>query len=66
MELTIIFQGRLLKNLIDNAIRHNDKDAKPPIVSVERRQWTIRITVRDYGDGIGEKHLPHLTEPFNR
>ena len=56
----------MLKNLIENALRHNsnDVDAVNVILSVDDGQATI--AVRDHGEGIAAEHLPHLTEPFYR
>ena len=56
----------LLKNLIDNAIRHSTDAPLPPKVSLTTEQDKITIAVADSGKGIEEKHLPHLTEPFYR
>jgi signal transduction histidine kinase len=56
----------LLKNLIENAIHHNANDAQLPQVTLEKRESAICFTVRDYGKGIEEQHLPYLTEPFYR
>lgn len=56
----------LLKNLIDNAIRHTAKDTPPPRVMVKQEKQHTIIKVADSGCGIDEKHLPHLTEPFYR
>lgn len=56
----------LLTNLIENATRHNINNTKSPHVSAEKEAKVICITVRDYGEGIEEHHLPNLTEPFYR
>jgi signal transduction histidine kinase len=56
----------LLKNLIENAIRHNANDGQSPQVTLEKKESAICFTVRDYGKGIEEQHLPYLTEPFYR
>ena len=56
----------LLKNLLDNALRHTPDGAPPPELNVDLNHNTIRITVRDHGEGIEEEHTPHLTEPFYR
>lgn len=56
----------LIKNLLDNALRHTPAGGRPPRLSVERRDVGVRICVRDYGPGIAPEHLTHLTEPFYR
>jgi len=56
----------LLKNLLDNAIRYTPDDAPRPELSLKVEDDKLCITVADHGEGIDEKHLPHLTEPFYR
>ncbi len=56
----------LLKNLLQNALRHTPEDAEPPQLVLERRGEKIRFQIRDSGTGIEKQHLPHLTEPFYR
>ena len=56
---------QILRNLIENALRHSDED-KPVVVSAEEDAtgWTFKVV--DQGEGIEEEHLPHLTERFYR
>lgn len=56
----------LLKNLIDNAVIHTAKNTSPPEILLQVSQQQVQITVRDYGSGIDQQHLEHLTEPFYR
>lgn len=60
----------LLRNLLDNALRHSVGAAQPPCLRVEREAseggHAVRITVRDYGAGVDEDVLPHLAEAFYR
>jgi signal transduction histidine kinase len=59
----------LLRNLLDNALRHSADAAHPPQVSVRRSpvdRQGLRLTVRDFGPGVDEAALPHLAEPFFR
>ena len=57
----------LLRNLIDNALRHASGAAQPPVVTLGRQDaghW--RLTVRDFGPGVSDEQLAHLAEPFHR
>ena len=56
----------LLKNLLDNAVRHTPEDAPLPEVRVTMDAEQVVIAVTDHGKGIDAQHLPHLTEPFYR
>jgi len=56
----------LLKNLIDNALKHSPKDSGTPQIELKHIQNKAQISVQDYGPGIDEQHLPHITEPFYR
>ncbi|HJW82536.1 MAG TPA: HAMP domain-containing sensor histidine kinase [Acidiferrobacterales bacterium] len=56
----------LLKNLLDNAVRHTSAGAAPPEVTLSATPEGVALSVRDHGAGIAPEHLPHLTEPFYR
>lgn len=56
----------LLKNLLENALRHTPEQAQPPRLSLISEENRITILVCDSGVGIEERHLPHLMEPFYR
>lgn len=56
----------MLKNLIDNALRHTPRNATPAEVSITSTPSSHVIEVLDHGHGIPPEHLPHLTEPFYR
>ena len=57
----------LLRNLIDNALRHSAGAATPPVVSlIGDAAGQLRLSVRDFGPGVTEEHLAHLAEPFYR
>lgn len=56
----------LLRNLIDNAVRHG-AGAQPPLVRVARdSEARVVLTVRDFGAGVDEAALPQLGQPFFR
>lgn len=56
----------LLKNLLENALRHTTSAAPAPELSVVVGEAGLNLTVRDHGEGIEARHLDHLTEPFYR
>jgi signal transduction histidine kinase len=56
----------LIKNLVENALRHTTEDTPPPQMTLTKEFNKVIIQVIDNGPGIEEKHLPHLTEPFYR
>jgi signal transduction histidine kinase len=57
----------LLRNLIDNALRHSAGAPTPPVVSMSSdADGQLQLRVRDFGPGVAEEHLPHLAEPFYR
>jgi signal transduction histidine kinase len=60
----------LLRNLLDNALRHNvalDGSAAQAVeVKLQSLPEAVHITVRDHGPGVNEAALPHLAEPFYR
>ncbi len=56
----------LLRNLLDNALRHGGKAVEPPELQLEKLVSGWQIRVRDFGPGVDEAQLPHLAEPFFR
>jgi signal transduction histidine kinase len=57
----------LLRNLLDNALRHSVDAAQPPEVSLVRSaDGAVQITVRDFGTGVPDDQLPRLAQPFYR
>ncbi len=57
----------LLRNLIDNALRHSAGAAQAPVVSLRREpDGRIALTVRDFGPGVSDEQLQRLSEPFYR
>ncbi len=56
----------LLRNLLDNALRHSPEGAPPPDLTLTGDGATWSLSVQDHGGGIPPEHLPHITEPFYR
>lgn len=56
----------LVRNLLDNALRHSADSAQPPEVTLSVQGQGIAFTVRDHGPGVEASALPHLAEPFYR
>ena len=56
----------LLKNLLENALRHNSDEANPPTLTLEKSEKGVRFKVQNFGKAIESKHIPYLTEPFYR
>jgi two-component system phosphate regulon sensor histidine kinase PhoR len=54
-----------VSNLVINAIKYSAAD-KPVVVSWEETDGELLLHVRDQGIGIGEQHIPRLTERFYR
>jgi PAS domain S-box-containing protein len=57
--------AQILVNLFSNAIKYN-KIGGQVIFSVEKTNRTVRLRVRDTGQGILPAHLPRLFQPFER
>ena len=61
----------LLRNLLDNALRHSTQAATPPELHIRLQRdgataCSVSIAVRDHGSGVDESALAHLAEPFYR
>lgn len=57
----------LLRNLIDNALRHSAGAARAPVASLRREAGgRIALAVRDFGPGVTPEQLQRMTEPFYR
>jgi signal transduction histidine kinase len=58
----------LLRNLLDNALRHSVGADRPPHIStvLAADGHSVQLTVRDHGPGVDPAHLPHLTQAFYR
>jgi signal transduction histidine kinase len=47
----------LLRNLVDNALRHGSESGQPPVVSTSGTPTGVRLVVRDFGPGMEESQL---------
>lgn len=56
----------LLRNLVDNALRHGAGAAAPLVISTSQGDSGSRLSVRDFGPGVADEHLPYLAEAFYR
>ncbi|MEX2046880.1 MAG: ATP-binding protein [Chloroflexota bacterium] len=56
---------RLLRNLLDNAVRHSPAGYEV-VLSLRHEAGQVRMDVTDRGPGIGPEHLPHVFERFYR
>ncbi|MEI8158198.1 MAG: HAMP domain-containing sensor histidine kinase [Burkholderiales bacterium] len=57
----------LLRNLLDNALRHSVDASQPPVVLLaQTADGAVQITVRDFGLGVPDDQLPQLAQPFYR
>jgi two-component system phosphate regulon sensor histidine kinase PhoR len=59
---------QVFSNLIENAIKYGSSGGRVEVSAVADTQSnaTWLVTVRDFGPGIAEEHLPRLTERFYR
>jgi signal transduction histidine kinase len=57
--------GRVLNNLIGNALRHTPPNGRVS-VWVRRTGPRVEVTVSDTGEGIRAEHIPHIFERFYR
>ena len=56
----------LLRNLVDNALRHGSEAGRAPVVSTSGTPRTVQLVVRDFGPGMEESQLRHAAEAFYR
>ena len=57
----------VLRNLIENALRHSGGASRSPLVSFERLDdGRLSLAVRDWGPGVDEAQIARLAEPFYR
>jgi len=56
----------LLRNLVDNALRHGGDSGQAPVVSTRGTPASVHLVVRDFGPGMDESQLQHAAEAFYR
>ncbi len=56
----------LVRNLLDNALRHSAGASVAPQITVQWADGQLSIAVRDFGTGVEENQLPNLGQPFFR
>jgi signal transduction histidine kinase len=56
----------LLRNLLDNALRHGAAAAQAPELTVSVAAGAVVVAVRDHGPGVPDEHLHRLSEAFYR
>jgi two-component system, OmpR family, phosphate regulon sensor histidine kinase PhoR len=57
--------SQVLSNLISNAIKHS-QDGNDVIVKLRSAKKSVHVSVTDFGEGIGEKHIDRIFERFYR
>jgi signal transduction histidine kinase len=57
---------QLVMILLDNAIRHTPPGGHVRVAVASGADGTVRVAVRDDGEGIAAEHLPHVFERFYR
>jgi len=55
-----------LRNLIDNALRHGATADTPPCLRTVLSGGRLELSVRDFGPGVDDAQLAHLSEAFYR
>ena len=67
LQLDSVRMRLLVRNLLDNALRHSVGAAFAPQIEVlPTPQGGVQITVRDFGPGVAEAQIPNLGQPFFR
>lgn len=56
----------LIKNLLDNAIKYSSADDPAPVIRLHEDNSQIIIDVEDFGCGMDEDQLQHITQAFYR
>ena len=56
----------VIKNLLNNAVKYSCADSKPIEISIVENNDSVIVKVKDDGQGVPDKDLPHIFEPFYR
>jgi signal transduction histidine kinase len=57
----------LLRNLLDNALRHSVEASQAPMLHIAAvKQGGVELSVRDFGSGVPPEQLPNLAQAFYR
>lgn len=56
----------ILTNLIDNAVKYNDKPSREVLVIAKEYPGYYSVSVKDNGNGIEKQHFPYLYDKFYR
>ncbi len=57
----------LLRNLLDNALRHSAEALQAPLLRLSANaQGGVELSVRDFGSGVPSEQLPQLAQAFYR
>ena len=56
----------LLRNLLDNALRHGADAPEAPQLGISVDAGQLRLSVRDHGPGVPDAQLAQLAQPFYR
>jgi len=56
----------LLRNILDNALRHSAESERPVEVTAKRKEKGVTMKIRDFGSGMDPEALRHIFEPFFR
>lgn len=57
--------GRVIRNLIDNALKYG-MDGNKLRIAIQKNEKQVYLEIQDYGKGIPQKEIPHVTEQFYR
>jgi signal transduction histidine kinase len=66
VEIDVPRIGRVLGNLVENALRHTPAGGRVWIQAAREKDGTVRVEVGDTGEGIAADDLAHVFEQFYR